>query len=133
MNDTDILLQTINVLSEALPGTWVADQLPPAKDMDDNLPCVIVDILPGATKSTAWGGDGFPVRLDEVGLDIEVFAQSRGQATPLAEKVRALLYQLPHIAGTDVTAVDCPVFATREDLNPRVKVLGAEASLDKHS
>lgn len=133
MSEADVLKQTIDVLAEALPGIWVADHLPPTEDLDDNLPCVVVDLLPGAARSTAWGSDDFPVRLDDVVLDCEVFAQSRGQAFPLAERVRLVLYQLPHIASTDVTSVDCGIFTSREDLNPRVKVLGAEAELVKHS
>lgn len=133
MSESDVLKQTIRVISESFPGMWVADHLPPDKSMAGNLPCIVVDLLPGVTRSTAWGGDDFPVRLDEVTLDVEVFAESRGKAVPISEQVRLVLYQLPHIDDVDVTSVDCPVLVTREDLNPRVKVLGAEATLVKHS
>ncbi|MDN6707078.1 hypothetical protein [Corynebacterium glyciniphilum] len=133
MTEIDVLKVAITTLSEALPDVWVADHLPPTMEMDSNLPCVVLDTLPGAVREAAWGGDGFPVRLDENVLDVEVFAQSRGKAQPIAETVRLVLYQLPHIAGTGIVSVECPYLATREDLNPRVKVLGAEAVLVKHS
>ena len=131
MTDTDVLKQTIDVVAEAFPEMWVADHLPPTTEMDAKLPCIVIDVLPGQTRETAWNGDDFPVILDEVVLDAEVFAQSRGQAVPVAQKLRQVLYQLPHIATTDVAKVDCPELVTREDLNPRVKVLGAEAELVK--
>lgn len=133
MSQSDVLAQVISVLDESLPDVTVGDTLPPTTEMDKRLPCVVVDLLPGSTRSTAWGGVEFPVLEDEVVLDVEVFAASRGRAFPVAEQVRRVLYQVPHVAECDVTTVDCPVLASREDLNPRVKVLGAEAVLTTHA
>lgn len=131
MSEPDVLKETISVVAEAFPELWVADHLPPTTEMDAQLPCIVLDVLPGETRQTAWNGDDFPVLLDEVALDVEVFARSRGQAVPVAQKLRQVLYQLPYIAEVSVASVDCPELVTREDLNPRVKVLGAEAELTK--
>lgn len=129
----DSLAFAISTLAEALPDVWVGDQLPPDEELDARLPCVVVDILPGEEIRTAWGGDGFPVRLDRVPLDIEVFGSSRGQIMPVADQVRLLMHQLPHLEGSRVVSVECPAFGSREDLSPRVKVLGVIADLAVHT
>ncbi|WP_151530530.1 MULTISPECIES: hypothetical protein [Corynebacterium] len=129
----DVLRLVIEFLAEALPQYWVADALPPDVELVENLPCVIVDLLPGTELRTSWGGADFPVRVDGAAIDIEVFAASRGQATPVAEQVRLLMHQLPYMDGSGVTSVECPMFGTREDLNPRVKVLGGVAELTLHT
>lgn len=133
MQVPDMLKFVIDFLGESMPDVWVADALPPDEELADALPCVVVDMLPGEELQHSWGGDSFPVRLDGVALDVEVFAVSRGRAVPVADRVRALLHQLPHIAGSRVTSVACPTFGSREDLNPRVKVLGGVCELTLHS
>ncbi|AZA08699.1 hypothetical protein [Corynebacterium pseudopelargi] len=129
----DMLKFVIDFLGEAMPDVWVADALPPDAELADALPCVVVDMLPGEELKHSWGGEGFPVRLDGVALDVEVFAASRGRAVPVADQLRALMHQLPHIAGSQVVSVSCPAFGSREDLNPRVKVLGGVVDLATHS
>lgn len=125
----DMVLFVVEFLSENMPDVWVADALPPDEQLDEYLPCVVVDVLPGREVRDSWGGAGFPVMLDGVSLDLEVFARSRAQATPVAERVRLLMHQLPFIDGSQVTTVECPTFGSREDLNPRVKALGVVAEL----
>ncbi|AIT60165.1 hypothetical protein [Corynebacterium doosanense] len=133
MSDVDVLKTIIERVSQMVPDMWVADVLPPADRLEKELPCVVIDLLPGAEEATSWGGQGFPVRLDRVGLDIEVVARSRAAATPVAAKVRQALHQLPHLAGTGVTQVDCPAFTTREDINLHVRVLGVVADVTLHA
>ncbi|GEM_PF-1817880 len=133
MSDADVLKTVIHTVSQMLPGVYVADVLPPAEKLESALPCVVIDLLPGEGAAVSWGGNGFPVRLDKVGLDIEVVARSRAAATPVAEKVRMAIHQLPHLAGTGVTMVDCPSFTTREDINLRVRVLGTVADVTLHT
>ena len=116
-----------------MPDVVIGDVLPEERELAAALPCVVLDVLPGEEPSVAWGGDSFPVRLDKVPIDVEVFAQSRAQAAPVARRLRMLMHQLPHIAGTGVTSVTCPEFGTREDLNPRVKVLGVITDLTLHN
>lgn len=129
----DVLRAAIEVLDDGLPDVWVADALPPDNELADALPCIVVDILPGEEIRHSWGGDGFPVRLDAAALDIEVFAPSRAQAMPVAERARLLMHQLPYIDGTGVTSVQCPGFGSREDVNPRVKVLGTVCDITMHT
>ncbi|WKD60920.1 hypothetical protein CCICO_04415 [Corynebacterium ciconiae DSM 44920] len=129
----DVLRTVIEFLSGALPDYWVGDSLPPGQELAASLPCVIVDLLPGTELRVSWGGADFPVRVDGAAIDIEVFAASRGQATPVAEQVRLLMHQLPFVEGSRIVSVECPSFGTREDLNPRVKVLGGVAELALHT
>lgn len=134
MTDTvDVLAVVIQEVGGMLPGVRVADQLPEDKDLVGALPCVVIDLLPGDELDVAWGGTGFPVRRDLVSLDVEVFAPSRAAGTPVADRVRRALHQLPHLAGTGVTSVDCPRMSTREDLNPRVRVLGTVCDIAMHA
>lgn len=132
-DDLDVLMQVIGIVSEQMPGVTVGDALPPLDDLDAMLPCVTIDVLPGEQRAVAWGGEDFPVRLDGVPLDVEVFAPSRAQAMQVAKRLRLVLHQLPHIAGTDVTDVDCPAFGSREDLNPNVRAVGIICDLTLHS
>lgn len=134
MNSTvDVLSLVIREVGSMLPGVRVADHLPEDKDLVGALPCVVIDLLPGDELSVSWGGDAFPVRRDLVSLDVEVFAPSRAAGTPISDRLRLALHQLPHLAGTGITAVDCPRMSTREDLNPRVRVLGTVCDLVLHS
>lgn len=127
----DVLSVVIREVGAMLPGVRVADQLPEDKDLVGQLPCVVIDLLPGG-EEVAWGGSGFPVVRDLIALDVEVFAPSRAAGTPVADRLRRALHQLPHLAGTGVTSVECPRLSTREDLNPRVRVLGTVVDLSMH-
>lgn len=128
-DSVDILSVVIREVGGMLPGVRVADQLPGDKDLVGKLPCVVIDLLPGDELDVAW----FPVRRDLVSLDVEVFAPSRAAGTPVADRVRRALHQLPYLAGTGVTSVDCPRLSTREDLNTRVRVLGTVCDLAMHA
>ena len=133
MNEADILAIVIETVGEMLPDIRVADTLPVDLDVIGSMPCVVIDLMPGDELSVSWGGDGIPSRRDLVTIDVEVFAPSRAAAAPIADKLRLVLHQLPHIAGTGVTSVDCPRFSTREDMNPRVRVLGVVCDLAVHN
>lgn len=128
VSPSDVLRDVITMLNDSL-DVVVGDSLPEGAALGENMPVVVVDILPSETAKTAFGGHGFPVMSDTVPVDVEVFAPSRAQAYDIAVMIRPLLYQLPHLAENDVVGVDCPQFATREDLSPKVKVLGAIADL----
>lgn len=128
MNPTaDVLKHVIERLSADLPGVWVADHLPPVAQMDDHLPAVVVDLLPG-TERLAWGGLGGP-QFDGVNLDIDVFARSRSAAAPVADQVRALLHSLPADEDSPVLSVDAPGFSTRPDYNPHVRRVGGDVTV----
>lgn len=133
MNEVDILATVIRSVSEMVPGTPVGDSLPPTGELDKSMPCVVIDLLPGDELSVSWGGAGFPVRRDLIALDVEIFAPSRAAATPVADRVRMALHQLPHLSETGVTSVDCPRMSTREDLSPQVRVLGAVCDIVVHA
>lgn len=133
MSDVDVLMKVIQVVADQMPGVVVGDALPPLDELEQQLPCVVIDILPGEEKAVAWGGDGFPVRLDGIALDIEVLARSRVQAMPVANRLRQVLHQLPHIAGTDVVSVECPHFGAREDVNLNVRAMGVICDLTLHA
>lgn len=138
MKYIDILDAAIQLVVSALPSVefrgrvlpvQVSDSLPPVDDLMPALPCIVIDVLPGDPGEASWGGVGMPVRLDLVTLDVEVFAESRAVASVVSDKLRRVLHQLPHLADSGATSVDCPMFATREDLNPHVRVLGATCDI----
>lgn len=133
MSDVDVLRTVIKAVGEMLPGVRVGERLPDEKDLIGAKPCVVIDLLPGDELSVSWGGSGMPAMRDLVSLDVEVFAPSRAAAVPVADRVRAALHQLPYLAGTGVTSVECPRLSTREDLNPRVRVLGVVCDLVLHA
>lgn len=129
MNDrawSDTLRMVIEMLSSTLPDATVADRMPPPGELDQQLPYVMVDLLPGE-EVVAWGGHG-PVR-DFVVLDIDVFAASRALAHPTGVLIRQLMHNLPNYAGANVTYVDCPGFSTRPDYNPHIRRLGVTVTL----
>ncbi|OFU54845.1 hypothetical protein HMPREF3120_05335 [Corynebacterium sp. HMSC11D10] len=127
--EVDVLKMALDAVREVVGNdTWVADRLPDADNLTDNLPAVVIDLLPGE-ETTPWGGRASPSLLDAVPLDVEVVARSRGEATRVAVVVRQALHQLPYLEGTGVKQVDCPRLSTREDINPYVKVLGVVADL----
>lgn len=129
MNDADILRVVIDSVKQVVgESVWVADRLPPDRELAKRLPCVVIDLLPGG-ELAPWGGDsGWPIQ-QMISLDVDVYGRSRMEATPLGETVRAVLHQLPFQVENDVTSVDCPRFSTREDMNPHVKVIGVVADL----
>lgn len=138
MKYIDILDAAIQLVVTALPSVefrgrvlpvQVSDSLPPVDDLMPALPCVVIDVLPGDPGEASWGGVGMPVRLDLVTLDVEVFAESRAVASVVSDKLRRVLHQLPYLADSGATSVDCPMFSTREDLNPHVRVLGATCDI----
>lgn len=123
----DALATVIQVLQSCLPGMWIADVLPPHKEMQKHLPAVRIDLLPG-DETVPWGGPGGSVR-DRFTLDVDVIAGSRAEATPVAGQVRDLLHALPTMPGTGITFVDCPPMSTRPDINPHVRRLGVDADI----
>lgn len=128
MTDVDILKFAVTAVGQVLEGHWVADHLPPADLLDEQLPAVVIDLLPGS-EVVPWGGDTGEQVSDLIAFDVEVVGESRAQCTPVADRVRAALHQLPHIDGSGVKSVDCPRFSTREDINPQLRVLGATVDL----
>lgn len=129
LDEVDVLKVAIDAVREVVgDGTWVADRLPDADRLTDNLPAVVIDLLPGG-ETTPWGGRDSPSLLDAVPLDVEVLARSRAEATKVGVVVRQALHQLPYLEGSGVKYVDCPRLATREEINPYVKVLGVVADL----
>ena len=129
MNDVDILKFAINAVADVLgDDLWVADHLPPADELENLTPAVTVDLLPGS-EVVPWGADTGEYISEIISLDVEVVGVSRAQCTPVGDRVRAALHQLPFLEGSGVKSVDCPRFSTREDLNPQLRVLGAVVDL----
>lgn len=129
MKDLDILKLAIKQVQDVVgESVWVADHFPKALELENNLPAVCIDLLPG-DEVTPWGGEPGEVLGEVLALDVEVAGQSRAQATPIAHQVRMALHQLPHIEGSGVRWVNAPRFSTREDINPFIKVLGASVDL----
>lgn len=130
MDDTrevDVLRYVLTMVATALPeNTWVADSLPTPDELQQHLPCVIVDLLPGG-EMKAWGGSGFPL-TDRFELDIDVIAASRAKAVPIGVAVRRMLHALPNTSGV-VVDVTAPAMSTRPDYNPHVKRIGCTATV----
>ena len=62
MADVDVLRVVIRELAARL-DVWVADVLPMPDELDENLPMVVVDEVPGASKLLPWQSDGPELRL----------------------------------------------------------------------
>lgn len=123
----DALRTIITVLQSTIPDVPIADVFPDYKNLAANLPAVRIDLLPGE-EVVPWGGPGGSVR-DVIVLDIDVIAESRAVATPVAARVREMLHALPTMPGTGVVHVNCPPMSTRPDLNPHVRRLGVDAEV----
>ena len=128
MSDADVLRLVIESVGDVVAPVWVADRLPPNRELDKNLPCVVIDLLPGS-EVMPWGGTPDSPIQQTVALDVMVYGRSRGEATPLGDRVRAALHQLPFQEGNGVVGVDCPRLSTREDMNPNVKAIGVVADV----
>lgn len=123
----DILRFTLGIVGSTLPDVWVADRPPEPHEFADQLPCVVIDLLPGE-ETVPWGGHG-KVIFDHMNFDIDVFAASRADAVPIANKVREVIHSLITVGDSPVVSVDCPGFTTRPDYNPHIRRLGVTASL----
>lgn len=122
----DILRLVVTVTKTALPDVWVGDRLPRPDEFDENLPCIVIDLLPGDARH-GWGTLE-PV-MDTVDLDIDVFAASRAEAFELSTRLRQVLYTLPTVGGGIISNIEAPHFTTRPDYNPHIRRLGAVAPL----
>lgn len=69
---------------------------------------MVIDLLPGE-ETVPWGGRG-TVIFDHMNLDVDVFAASRADAVPIANKVREVLHSLITVGESPVVSVDCPGF-----------------------
>lgn len=125
MNEVDILDQIIQVVQRQMPGVPVADRLPMAGDLVEEMPCICIDMLPGEQVNIAWGGDSPTVVRDGMPVDVEVLAGSRAEAFEISTRLRRVLMQLPHIEPVGVDTIDVPMLTPRDDVNPHVRSLGA--------
>lgn len=123
MADPDVLRIVIHELAERI-DVWVADVLPLPADLEDNLPMVVVDEVPGASQMLPWQATGPELRA--LGVDIDVLGQSRAQTRPVRERIDQIMRALPNL-GVGITQVKpASTFHTRPDFNQTVRRVGAE-------
>lgn len=122
----DVLRFVISITHSVMPDVRIGDRVPRADEFDAQLPFVLIDLLPGASLS-GWG-DERPL-IDEMALDIDVFAHSRAEAFGVANRLRRCLVSIVTIGGTPITAIQVPHFTARPDFNPHIRRLGVTAPI----
>ena len=123
MADVDVLRVVIRELAARL-DVWVADVLPMPDELDENLPMVVVDEVPGASKLLPWQSDGPELRT--LGVDIDVLGRSRAQTRPIREHVDQIMKALPNLDVGITQVKPASTFHTRPDFNQTVRRVGGE-------
>lgn len=124
--EPDVLALVIEGLAERL-DCWVADTLPPADDLSSNLPCVVVDELPGEAR-TPWGGG--PAGLIVQAIDIDVFDESRYKTRKIRELITPALREIGLDSSNSITDIRyTSTFHTRPDFNRTIRRVGAELEI----
>lgn len=122
--EPDVLRIIIDRLSE-VTDVWVADVLPPAGELDQHMPCVRVDELPGNTKLIPWQITG-DMELQEIGIDIDVFGASRYETRQVREAIHRAMMTIPNDIAAVTRVQAAATFHTRPDFNQMIRRVGAE-------
>lgn len=117
----DILRAIISIVGTTIPDIWVADRVPSVEEFSDNLPAVVIDLLP-ASETSGWGPEG-PL-MDHMPLDVDVFAHSRAEAFDVSTKLRKVFHSLVTMGALPIVHVEAPMFTARPDYNPHIRRLG---------
>lgn len=123
MAELDALRVVIQELSARL-DVWVADVLPTPDELDENLPLVVVDEVPGQSKLVPWQSDGPELRT--LGVDIDVLGRSRSQTRPVRERIDQIMKALPNLNVGITQVTPASTFHTRPDFNQMIRRVGGE-------
>lgn len=122
----DTLATVIGALNAALPLAYVGDELPAAAALENRLPIVLIQDVPGGAEDIPWQAATGPL-TDVFSFDIYILDLNRAKTRELARRVRGIIYSL--LWNTDVGVrriVEESGFSRVPDWNPRVKREHAE-------
>lgn len=122
--EPDVLRAVIQRLSAEL-DVWVADVFPAADELEDNLPCVRVDEVPGTSRLIPWQVTG-EAEIQELGIDIDVLGRSRHQTRGIRERIHKLMMTMPQDLAEVTSVRAAATFHTRPDFNHLIRRVGAE-------
>lgn len=117
----DALEKVIGALNTALPLAYVGDELPAQTALENRLPIVLVQDVPGGSKHLPWQAATGPL-TDVFAADFYILAKSRAQSRDLAARVRGILFSL--VWRNDIAihrVIEESAFSRAPDWNPRVK------------
>lgn len=117
----------LDKLAAHIDGAWISDTLPAHDTLEQNLPAILVEDMPGWTEGTPLGGAPL---VHEVAIDVTVYALDLATARDLGSVVERIVFAMVLDPATTVSHVSQPVtMHKRPDWNTRVKRVGAEFSL----
>lgn len=117
----DALEKVIGALNAALPLAWVGDELPAQTALEQRLPIVLVQDVPGGSRAIPWQAGGGPL-IDVFAADFYILAKTREQSREYARRVRGIIFSLVWRDDIEIKRViENSAFARATDFNPRVK------------
>ena len=117
----DALEMVIGALNTALPLAYVGDELPAQTALENRLPVVLVQDVPGGHRALPWQAATGPL-IDVFSADFYILAKSRAESRDLAARVRGILFSLVWRTDIDIKRViEESAFSRATDWNPRVK------------
>ena len=125
--EADAINAVLDKLADHIENVWIGDELPPHDSLEQNLPAIIVEDMPGWTDTMPLGGSPL---VHEVAIDVTVCAREVTTARTLGAAVERILFAMVLDRSNAVSHVSQPVtMHKRPEWNARVKRVGAEFSL----
>ncbi|AXH49655.1 tail terminator [Gordonia phage Frokostdame] len=117
----DALEKVIGALNTALPLAYVGDELPPQTALENRLPIVLVQDVPGGSQAVPWQAGGGPL-IDVFAADFYILGRNREQSREYAARTRGILFSLVYRDDIEIKKViEVSAFSRATDFNPRVK------------
>lgn len=122
----DTLATVIGALNAALPLAYVGDELPATATLENRLPVVLVQDIPGGAEHIPWQAATGPL-TDVFAFDIYILGRSRAEVRDLAARVRGIIWSLHYNTTVGVRKIiEESGFSRIPDFNPRIKREHAE-------
>ncbi|QMU19003.1 hypothetical protein [Gordonia rubripertincta] len=117
----DPLEKIIGALNTGLPLAYVGDTLPAQTALDQRLPVVLVQDIPGGSKHLPWQVGGGPL-TDVFAADFYILGKTREQSREYARRVRGILFSLVYRDDIEIRRViENSAFARATDWNTKIK------------
>lgn len=122
----DSLKTIIDAVNAALPLAYVTDELPKSTALEQKLPIVLIQDIPGSSRDVPWQAATGPL-TDVFSADFYVLANSRRASRELAARLRGIIWSLLWNDTVGVRhIVEQSGFSRIPDWNERVKREHAE-------
>ena len=125
--EEDAINTVLDKLADHISGAWIGEGMPPYDELEQNLPAIVIEDMPGFTDTVPLGGSPL---VHEIAIDVAIYAHDLAMARSLASAVERIVFALVLDAASNVSHVSQPVtMHKRPDWNARVKRVGGEFSL----